>query len=136
MVDANGEEYTETNVDKVYTRDSFWMFIYTLFVLPVFIFIFTVQELQVSTERLAFIVEHFRFLDYHIGKGLYLLLLISIIMQHPDVMQWLISMVLLVAVVLNMVHPCIFGANPINGPSIALAQTDKGVLTELKRAEE
>lgn len=112
------------------------MFIYTLFVLPVFIFIFTVQELQVSTERLAFIVEHFRFLDYHIGKGLYLLLLISIIMQHPDVMQWLISMVLLVAVVLNMVHPCIFGANPINGPSIALAQTDKGVLTELKRAEE
>lgn len=84
-IDLNGESSSENKVEKTYERDSFWMFIYTLFVMPVLIFIFVVQEMQVSNERLAFISEHFRCLDYHIGKGGYLLLLICFILQHPDV---------------------------------------------------
>jgi len=137
-IDEDGDIVTETVVDKTYARDSFWMMLYTLIVFPIFIFIFIVQELQVTNARLAFVVEHFAFLDYHIGKGLYLLLLISFILQHPYVMQWLMSIVLFVVVVFNLIHPCIFGSNPINGtgPVIGQAQTDKGIMSELKKAEQ
>ena len=82
----NNSVVSSNVVEKTFERDSFWMFTYTLFLIPVFIFIFILQELQVSTERLAFITEHFKFLDYHIGKGLYLLLLTSFILQHEDFM--------------------------------------------------
>lgn len=52
-------------------------------------------------------------------------------------MEWLISIALFVVVVLNLIHPCIFGANPINGegPNIGLALTDKSIAEELRKAE-
>ena len=56
--------------------------IYTLFVIPFLLFVFIVQELQVTYTHLAFVKHHFYFLDYHFGKGLYLLMLIGLILQH------------------------------------------------------
>ena len=40
-------------------------------------------------------------------------------------------------VVLNLMHPCIFGANPINGEALLVlsAQTDRSILNDLKKAE-
>ena len=55
---------------------------YTLFVLPFLIFVFIVQEFQVSHERLIWVKHSFYFLDYHFGKGMYLLLCASLILQH------------------------------------------------------
>ena len=78
--DSNGDIVTSTALQKVYARDSFWLFLYTLFVIPVLVFIFVIQELQVSNERLAFICQHFYFLDYHLGKAFYLLMLASFIL--------------------------------------------------------
>lgn len=39
---------------------------------------------------------------------------------------------------LNLVHPCIFGANPVNGegPIIAEVQVDDEIETEFKKAQE
>ena len=41
-VNAAGETVTGTKVEKTYARDSFWMFIYTLFVFPIMIMIFVI----------------------------------------------------------------------------------------------
>ena len=137
-VNAAGETVTGTKVEKTYARDSFWMFIYTLFVFPIMIMIFVIQELQVQNERLAWIVEHFCILDYHIGKGAYLLLLLTFVLQHRDVIQWLIAIPLFAVVLINFVHPCVMGGSPVNGggPLVGLAGTDKGIAAELKKAEE
>ena len=79
--DANtGKTITTTVLEKMEVSDSFWMMVYTIVVLPVLIFIFLMQELQVKNARLAPIVRHFYFLDYYPGKAIYLFLLLSLIM--------------------------------------------------------
>ena len=80
-----GKTITTTQLEKIEVSDSFWMIVYTLVVLPVLIFIFLMQELQVKNARLAPILRNFYFLDYYAGKAIYLLLLMSLIMQHTDV---------------------------------------------------
>ena len=137
-VNNNGETVTGTQVEKAYQRDSFWMFLYTLFVFPVMIFIFIIQELQVTNERLCWIVDYFCFLDFHINKGLYLLLLLTFILQHNDVIQWLIGIPLFAIIMINFVHPCVMGGDPVNGggPLVGLAGTDKSIANELKKQEE
>ena len=59
--------------------------------------------------------HNFYFLDYHFGKGIYLLLCASLVLQHPDVLQWLICVACFIAVGVNMVHPCLIGMDPVNG---------------------
>ena len=54
--DANGDTVTALVVEKTFARDSFWLMLYTLFVMPTMIFIFILQELQVSNERLVFVL--------------------------------------------------------------------------------
>ena len=137
-VNNDGETVTGTQVEKAYQRDSFWMFLYTLFVFPVMIFIFIIQELQVTNERLCWIVDYFCFLDFHINKGLYLLLLLTFILQHNDVIQWLIAIPLFAIIMINFVHPCVMGGDPVNGggPLVGLAGTDKSIANELKKQEE
>ena len=80
-----GKTITTTVLEKIEVSDSFWFIAYTLAVLPVLIFIFLIQELQVKNARLAPICRHFYFLDYYAGKAIYLLLIMSLIMQHTDV---------------------------------------------------
>ena len=106
---------TAVVLEKVEVQDGFWMVIYTIFVFPVLIFIFVVQELQPRSERLAFVCRNFSFLDYHIGKGLYLMLCAFLVLQHTNVTQWLVAIAVLLVVMINLVHPCLLGADPING---------------------
>ena len=84
QVKVNG--VTSTTLVKKEVQDGFWLVIYTLFVLPFMIFIFICQEFQVAHERLAWVKLSFYFLDYHIGKGVYLLLCASLILQHQEVL--------------------------------------------------
>ena len=88
-------------------------------------------------ERFAPICHHFYFLDYYIGKAFYLLLIAALILQHQDLLQFLIAVVILVAVALNIVHPCMLGSDPINGENVQifLASTDSTLLKDLKKAE-
>ena len=39
---SDGETETDTVLERRYTRDTFWMFVYTLFVIPIIIFIFVI----------------------------------------------------------------------------------------------
>ena len=78
--EKTGETITTTTLEKIEVSDSFWMIVFTLAVLPVLIFIFLMQELQVKNARLAPICRHFYFLDYYAGKAIYLFLLLSLIM--------------------------------------------------------
>lgn len=78
------------------------------------------QELQVTNEKLQPICKHFYFLDYYTGKGFYILLLTSFILQHNGVIQWLIAIVLFVVVIVNMANMCLFGADPINGEGVMI----------------
>lgn len=105
---------------KVELQDGFWMVLYTLFVIPALIFIFVVQELQVAHEKLAPICKNFYFLDYYVGKGFYVLLLTTLILQHNGVFQWLVALPLFVVVGVNFVNPCLFGADPINGDGVMI----------------
>ena len=128
---------TSTMLVKTEVRDGFWLVIYTLFVLPFMIFVFVCQELQISSERLAWVKLSFYFLDYHIGKALYLLLCASLILQHSDVLQWLVAVACFIIVGVNFVHPCLIGLDPINGEGamILSIQQDRGVLKDLQKAE-
>ena len=94
------------------------------------VFIFLVQEFQVQHERLAPLCRHFFFLDYYPGKGVYLLLLLSLIMQHTYALQWIIAIALLVVITINIVFPCMLNSEPINGlkpRDMLLNQTEKMV---------
>lgn len=129
--------YKATVLEKVEVQDNFWMILYTLFVFPTLIVIFVVQELQVTQERLAPICKHFYFLDYYTGKGLYILLMTSLILQHSTVFQWLVAVALFAVVLVNLVYPCLFGADPINGEGVMVVQvqTDKSIKIDLEKAE-
>ena len=124
-------------LEKVNVQDGFWMVIYTIFIFPILIFIFVVQELQPKSDRLASICNNFYFLDYHIGKGLYLMLCGFLVLQHTNVTQWLIALAVISVALVNLVHPCLLGATPINGEMVhvGLARTDATVLRDLERAE-
>ena len=89
-------------------------------------------------ERLAWVKLSFYFLDYHIGKGVYLLLCASLILQHQEVLQWLVAVACMIVVGINMVHPCLVGFEPVNGEGamITAIQQDRGVLKDLQKAEE
>lgn len=134
---ADGTQTTTLVMEKVYVRDGFWQIAYTLVVFPVLILIFLVQEFQVQNERLNPICRHFYFLDYYIGKGFYLLLVSSLILQHDGILQWLVTIAVIVVVLLDVVHPCLMGSDPINGELtlIAMAGNDKTALKELHKAE-
>jgi len=62
------------------------------------------------------VCRNFYFLDYYIGKGLYLLLLASLILQHQEMLQWIVTVALSFVIVIDMVHGCLLGAEPINPP--------------------
>lgn len=67
-------------------------------------------------EKLAPLCKHFYFLDYYLGKGLFLLLMASLILQHREMLQWLVSVALLVVISIDLIHGCLLGADPINSP--------------------
>ena len=71
---------SDGTVSHVEVHDEFWLIIYTTVVLPILIGIFVIVEMQVKHEKLAPFCKHFFFLDYYLGKGLYLLLIVSIIL--------------------------------------------------------
>jgi len=78
---TNSNTYLKTvSMETVVTQDGFWLVFYTLIVFPVLMFVFLFQELQV--QKLDFIGRNFYFLDYYIGKGMYLLLCVGLILQH------------------------------------------------------
>ena len=54
--------------------------------------------------------KHFYFLDYYLGKGLYLLLMASLIIQHQEMIQWLIAVALLFIIGIDLIHGCLLGA--------------------------
>ena len=60
-----------------------------------------------------------------------------LVLQHTNVTQWLIALAVLVVAIVNLVHPCLLGADPINGEMayVGLARTDATVLRDLERAE-
>ena len=60
-------------------QDSIILIIYTLLVFPLLIVIFIIVEMQIK-PRLANFCRNFYFLDYYLGKGLYLMLLASLIL--------------------------------------------------------
>ena len=86
---------------------------------------------------MAPICQHFFFLDYYVGKALYLLLMISLILQHPDVFQWFAAIAIFVVVCIDFIHPCLFGAEPVNGEGamVRTAETDKTIIKDLEKAE-
>lgn len=70
---------------KVTVQDGFWLICYTLFIFPALIFIFIMQEFQVKGDWHGPVYRSFYFLDYYFGKGIYLLLCASLILQHRDI---------------------------------------------------
>ena len=65
------------------------------------------------------------------------MLLITLILQHEGAFEWLVCLVMFAVVVINLIHPCLFGANPINGEALLVlsAQTDRTIKDELDRAQ-
>lgn len=61
--------------------------------------------------------KNFHFLDYYVGKGLFLLLLASLILQHQDMLQWIVAIALIVIITVDLVHGCLLGAEPVNDPA-------------------
>ena len=54
--------------------------------------------------------------------------------------QWLFAIVILVVIIIDFIHPCLLGNNPINGEdgtvfALHEMKTDRTVLQELKKAE-
>ena len=80
VISTIGTEVTETQLVTKELQDSFMLMLYTLVIFPFLIFIFTIQELNVKVEKLAFVPRNFYFLDYYMGKAIYLLLLISLLL--------------------------------------------------------
>ena len=60
-----------------------------------------------------------------------------LVLQHTNVTQWLIALAVLAVAIVNLIHPCLLGADPINGElvHVGLARTDATVLRDLQRAE-
>ena len=77
-------ENADGTVTHVEVQDGLWLMIHTMVVFPILIGIFLVTELQVKQEKLAPLCKHFYLLDYYLGKGLYLLLLTSLVLQHGN----------------------------------------------------
>ena len=78
--------------------------------------IFVVVEIQVTQEKLALLCKHFFFLDYYLGKGLFLLLMSSLILQHQNMLQWIFAIALSFPIVIDLLHGCLLSAEPINPP--------------------
>jgi len=109
-----------TILQKEVVQDGFWLIVYTIIIFPMLIFIFVIQEFQVKHVKLAPISHHFYFLDYYVGKGVYLLLLGTLLLQHSEVLEWIIVVAILMVVIVDFLHPCLFGAGPINGDSLTV----------------
>ena len=108
-------ENADGTVTQTEVQDSLMLIVYTLMVFPMLIAIFIITELQLK-PKIMNLCKHFYFLDYYLGKGLYLLLLASLILQHQDMIQWLFVVAILVVTVVDLIHGCIMGAEPINPP--------------------
>ena len=63
--------------------------------------------------------------------------MVAIILQHENLLEFLIAVVLLLAVIINIVHPFLLGSDPINGEDVRvfLASTDNTLIKDLKKAE-
>ena len=108
-------ENEDGTITQTEVQDSLMLMVYTLVVFPILIAIFIITELQLK-PKIINLCKHFYFLDYYLGKGLYLLLLCSLILQHQDMIQWLFVLAILVAIAIDMIHGCVMGAEPINPP--------------------
>ena len=120
-------------LEKETVQDGFWMVMFTLFVFPCLIFIFIMQEFQVKGDWHGPIYRSYYFLDYYIGKGFYLLLLVALILQHRDVAQYLIVCAIMIVIAADFIYPCLLTNEPINGESamVMIVMTDKNILNEL-----
>lgn len=72
-------ENEDGTVTQTEVQDGLMLIIYTLVVFPILILIFVCTELQLK-PKIANFCKNFYFLDYYLGKGLYLLLLTSLIL--------------------------------------------------------
>ena len=129
---------TNTELVKTYEQDGFWFIMYTLFIFPILIALFIITEIHPVEGKLASLCKGFHFLDYHIGKALFLLLCATFIWQHTYVVEWLINIAIMIVVIVNFVHPCLLGAQPINGNAditVFKAKTDHSIAKELEKVE-
>ena len=71
----------------------------TLLVLPLMIALFVVTEFRVKPKVT---VKYFNFLDSYLGKGLYLMLMQSIIMEKGTIVEWIFFIANSTIAVLNI----------------------------------